>query len=98
MAPKQAVSKTQAVRDYLSAHPGAGIREIVAALDKQGIKITLSHVATIKAVMYETAAAADTAAESVAPPVVEKPATDTLTPEQIKIVAQAIKRIRSRLP
>ena len=57
MATKQAVSKTQAVRDYLNAHPGAGIREIVAALDKQGIKITLSHVATIKAVMYETAAA-----------------------------------------
>ena len=55
MATKQAVSKTQAVRDYLNAHPGAGIREIVAALDKQGIKITLSHVATIKAVMYETA-------------------------------------------
>jgi len=98
MVTKQAVSKTQAVRVYLNAHPGAGTKEIVAALDKQGIKITLSHVATIKAVMYETAAAADTAAESVAPPVVEKPATDTLTPEQIKIVAQAIKRIRSRLP
>ena len=55
MATKQAASKTQAVRDYLDAHPGAGIREIATALDKQGIKITLNHVATIKAVMYETA-------------------------------------------
>ena len=97
MATKQAVSKTQAVRDYLNAHPGAGIREIVAALDKQGIKITLGHVATIKAVMFETAETAETA-DTAAPPVVEQPATDTLTPEQIKIVAQAIKRIRSRLP
>lgn len=105
MATKQAVSKTQAVRDYLNAHPGAGIREIVAALDKQGIKITLGHVATIKAVMCETddetddtADTDETAANTAAPPIVEKPATDTLTPEQIKIVAQAIKRIRSRLP
>jgi len=96
MTTKQTVSKTQAVRDYLIAHPGAGIREIVAALDKQGIKITLNHVATIKSVMYETAA--DTAADTAAPPVVEKPATDTLTPEQNKMVAQAIKRVRSRLP
>jgi len=85
MATKQAASKTQAVRDYLNAHPRAGIREIATALDKQGIKITLNHVATIKAVMYETAAQ----------PGVEKPAADSLTREQIKMVAQAIRRIRS---
>ena len=97
---KLAVSKTQAVRDYLNAHPGAGTKEIVAALDKQGIKITLGHVATIKAVMYEIAAAdADIAADTAAPPVVEKPATatDTLTREQVKMIAQAIRRIRSRV-
>ena len=86
MAKKPAVNKTQAVRDYLNAHPGAGCREIATALDRQGIKITLNHVATIKAVLYETPA----------PPAVEKPPTDTLTREQIKMVAQAIKRIRSR--
>ena len=90
MVTKQAVSKTQAVRVYLNAHPGAGTKEIVAALDKQGIKITLNHVATIKAVMYETAA------DAAAPPTVEKPATERLTPDQIKMVAQAIRRIRSR--
>ena len=87
MAKKQAGSKTQAVRDYLNAHPGAGCKEIATALDKQGIKITLGHVATIKAVIYENAAL----------PAVEKPpVTDTLTLDQIKIIAQAIKRIRLR--
>jgi len=86
MIKNQAINKSQAVRDYLKVHPGAGTREIAAALKKQGIKITSGYVATIKTVLYKTAASA----------VVEKP-TDTLTPEQIKIVAQAIKRIRSRL-
>ena len=88
MAKKQAVSKTQAVRGYLNAHPGAGCREIAAALEEQGIKITFGHVATIKAVLYETAA-------PTASPVVEKPA-GTLTLDQIKMVAQAIKKIRLR--
>ena len=83
MATKQAVSKTQAVLDYLKAHPAAMCREIVAALDKQGVKITLGHVATIKARAYETAA------------LQEKPA-DTLTREQVNMIAQAIKRIRLR--
>ena len=81
MATKQAVNKTQAVLDYLKAHPAAMCREIVAALDKQGIKITFNHVATIKAMAYETAAP------------LQKP-TDTLTRDQLKMVAQAIKRIR----
>jgi hypothetical protein len=91
MTTKQSVSKTQAVRDYLNAHPGAGSREIIAALDKQGITIAFGHVATIKAVMYENAAPP-------ASPAAEKPpATDMLTLDQLKKVAQAIKRIRSRL-
>jgi hypothetical protein len=85
MATKQAVSKTQAVRDYLNVHPGAGCREIATALEKQGIKITLSYVATIKAVIYETAVSK----------AVEK-STNTLTRDQVKMIAQAIRRIRSR--
>ena len=85
MTTKQAVTKTQAARDYLNAHPGARSRAVVAALDEQGIKITSGRVTAIKAMMmYENAA-----------PLVEEPA-DTLTLEQIKMVAQAIKRIRSR--
>ena len=84
MATKQAVSKTQAVREYLKAHPAATNRDIVAALDKQGIKITLNHVATIQMVDEAKKAA-----------VVEKPA-ETLTLDQIKKVAEAIDRIRPR--
>jgi len=84
MVTKQAVNKAQAVRDYLNAHPKATTKEVVAALDKQGIKITLGHVATIK--MFD-----DAKKEAAT----EKPA-DTLTLDQLKILAQAIKRIRSR--
>ena len=83
MSAKSTVSKSEAVRDYLKAHPAAPTKEIVAALDKQGIKITFGHVATIKAVMYETAAP------------FPKPA-EPLTLEQIKMLAQAIRRIRLR--
>ena len=45
---KQAVNKTQAVRDYLKAHPKAMSGEIAAALNKKGVKITSGHVANIK--------------------------------------------------
>ena len=62
MAEKQAVSKSQAVRDYLNAHPGAGCREIATALDMQGIKITLGHVATVKMIDDAKKAAGETAA------------------------------------
>ncbi len=86
MATKQAVNKTQAVLDYLKAHPSAPTKEIVAALDKQGIKITLGHVATIK---MKIEAATETAAP------LRKP-TEPLTLDQLKKVAQALKRIRSR--
>ena len=40
--------KTAAVSEYLDAHPGAGPKEIVAALAKQHIKITTAHVSNIK--------------------------------------------------
>ena len=43
MSAKSIVSKSEAVRDYLEAHPAAPTKEIVAALDKRGIKITLNH-------------------------------------------------------
>ena len=72
------------VRDYLKAHPAATIRETATALNEQGIKITLNHVATIKMIDDAEKAAA-----------VAKPA-DMLTLDQVKLVAQAIKRIRSR--
>jgi Cu2+-containing amine oxidase len=85
MATKRAVNKTQAVLDYLKAHPGAMCREIAAALDKQGIKITLNYIATIKARAHEAAAL----------PVKEKP-LDTLTLDRLKKLVRAMKRARSR--
>ena len=83
MAPKQAVSKTQAVRDYLSAHPGAGTREIVAALDKQGIRITFEpcrhdQSSDVRDRLRHRRRDHSTASRGEA-------ATDTLTPEQIKM-------------
>jgi arginine repressor len=45
---KPAGSKTQAVRDYLNAHKKAKNAEVVEALGKQGITITIGYVRTIK--------------------------------------------------
>ncbi len=46
---KPEVNKTQAVRDYLKAHKTAKNAEVVDALAKQGISITVGYVRTIKA-------------------------------------------------
>jgi predicted nuclease with RNAse H fold len=48
MPKKQAVSKAQAVRDYLKVHPQAKSSEIAEALGKQGIEISAVYVAGIK--------------------------------------------------
>jgi len=99
MAKKATISKTQAVHDYLDAHPGAFPKEIVEALYKQGITITSSHVANIKTKINKAAtakkAARKLAAEAPAPAAVEKPTKngDTITLEQVKKVAQTIKMI-----
>jgi len=82
MAMTQAINKTQAVLDYLAAHPRATNEGIVAALRKQGIEITVGHAARTK---MTTHAATKTAAPQ-----------EKLSLEQIKMIAQAIKRIRSR--
>ena len=84
MAKKQAVNKMQAVLDYLKVHPAAMCREIAEALEKQGIKITLGHVATINMKMPEVSAY-----ESAAP--LPKP-TEPLTLDQLKKIAQAVSR------
>ncbi|MGO9111300.1 MAG: hypothetical protein ACLP9L_18900 [Thermoguttaceae bacterium] len=85
MGKKQSINRLQAVRDYVNAHPAATPSEIATALNKQGIKITSVSVATIKMWIYKTAV----------PATVEKPA-DKLTRDQVKMVAQAMKRVRSR--
>jgi len=49
MAKRQGTSKSQAVRDYLKTHRGAGNKEVSEALAKQGVEVSPNHVATIKA-------------------------------------------------
>jgi hypothetical protein len=98
MAKKQAVNKTQAVRDYLKTHRGAMSKEIATALNKQGIKIKPSHVANIKSQINKTRTAKKAVAAKKAPaaePVVVAPekATNTITIEQVKAVAQTVKAI-----
>jgi hypothetical protein len=98
MAKKPKVNKTQAVRDYLKAHPEAKSGEIVAALAKQGIKITPNYVSNIKTTTSKARKAKKTVKQQAAvavaaPAVVEKPMKtgDTITLEQIKKTAKTIK-------
>ena len=100
MGKKQKVNKTQAVRDYLKDHPNAKSGEIAAALKKRGIKITPSHVSSIKtkskkARTVKRAAKQKVVVEAATPAAVEKPtkAGDTITLDQVRKVAQIIKAI-----
>ncbi len=45
---KRSVNKSQAVRDFLAAHPDARNPEVQAALAKKGIDITPNYVSIIK--------------------------------------------------
>jgi hypothetical protein len=51
MATQVKVSKTQAIKDYIKAHPGAKNKEVADALAKSGLTMTPNYVATIKANM-----------------------------------------------
>ena len=103
MAKKQKVNKTQAVRDYLKAHPGAMSSEIAAALNKQGIKINPGHVANIKTKINKdrttkkTAKAKAATAVSASPAIAEPETTTkvaaTVTLEHVKAVALTIKAL-----
>ena len=100
MGKKQKVNKTQAVRDYLKDHPNAKSGEIAAALKKRGIKITPSHVSSIKtkskkARTVKRAAKQKVVVEASTPAAVEKPtkAGDTITLDQVKKVAQTIETV-----
>jgi len=84
----------------MNSHPEAMPAEIAAALTKQGITITASYVSNIKGKLKMAGngkkRAAMTAREvAPAPATVEKPAANggTITLEQVKKVAQAIKTI-----
>ena len=49
MAKRPEGNKSQAVRDYLKTHRGAGNKEVSEALAKEGIRVSPNHVANIKA-------------------------------------------------
>ena len=87
--------KTAAVSEYLDAHPGAGPKEIVAALAKQHIKITTAHASNIKGKLNKAGNGKKAAkpAAAVAPAAVDKPVTNggTITLEQVKKVAHTVK-------
>ena len=102
MAKKQKVNKTQAVRDYLKDHPKAKSGEIAAALNKQGIKITMNYAANLKTALNKTRPTKKAAkrpakqvAVEAAPAVVEKPMKngDTFTLAQVKSVAETVKTV-----
>jgi len=83
MATKYPVTKAQFIRDYVNAHPAAKSTEIAAALNERGLSVAVTYVAAIKTAIYKTIP-------------LEKPA-NTLTRDQMKMLAQAIKRINLRL-
>ena len=100
MAKQRRGAKTAAVSEYLAAHPGAGPKEIVAALAKQRIKMTTAHVSNIKGKLTKGGTAKKAAKKSAAPvaatlAVAEKPATNggTITLDQVKKVAHTIKTL-----
>jgi hypothetical protein len=105
MTKKAKLNKSQAVREYLKAHPGAMSKEIAAALSKQGIKITPAHVANIKSqakakrlVRKAKAARPVAAAPQTAPAAVvvaEAPAmpANAITLDQIKAVGRMVKSV-----
>ncbi len=104
MAKKKSVNKSQAVRDYLSGHPNAMPREVMAALAQEGIKVSRILVSTVKTKLKKDGAgkkpakkpAAAVVAAPAAPAAVEKPTTTgggTITLDQVKKVAQTIKTL-----
>ena len=99
MAKTRRGDKTAAVSEYLDAHPGAGPKEIVAALAKQHITITTSHVSNIKGKLNKGGkgkkAAKPAAVEVSVPAAVAKPSTNggTITLEQIRKVAATVKAL-----
>ena len=101
MAKKRKVNKSQAVRDYLKTHPKAMSSEIVAALNKKGIKITLGHVANIKTTLKNKRLAKKATKQRKAPvgeaataePEKTVKAGATVTLEHVKAVALTVKAL-----
>jgi hypothetical protein len=94
---KKPTNKSQAVRDYLKAHPEAKAGEIAAALNKKGVKITVSYVANIKTKLNKVGKAKKASPKAEVVEIVEtvkKPAKNGgLTIDQVKKVSLLIKNL-----
>jgi hypothetical protein len=98
---KRELNKSQVVRDYLKAHPQTTSSEVVAALTKQGVEISLNYVYIIKSKLKgkgKHAAKKTAKAVTTEMPVADangKPtkAGDAITIEQIKQVGQMVKSV-----
>jgi hypothetical protein len=91
MAKKQTVNKSQAVKDYVKAHPEAKAGEITAALNKKGVDISVSYVANIKTKLNKVRKAKKAPKQA---EVVEKPVKNGgLTIEQVKKVSLLMKTL-----
>ena len=101
MAKKTKPYKTQAIVEYLKAHPQAKPAEIARALTKKGITVTTRYAANTKSRIYsghqKTTRSRATETEVVATATKQpaKPVTpsETITLEQIRKVAQTIKAV-----
>jgi len=99
MAKKLKVNKSQAVRDYVKAHPEATGGEIAAALNKKGITITANYAANVKSQSKKrrraTKAPKPQMVEVAAPAAVEQPtkAVVPVTLEHVKAVALTVKTL-----
>jgi hypothetical protein len=102
MAKSKELTKSQAVKDYLKAHPKAMSSEIAAALSDQGIDIKPGYVSNIKTKLKArrssrkpAAATAGMGPEIVAPAMAETPTRsgEGITIEQIKAVGQMVKMV-----
>jgi hypothetical protein len=98
MAKKRTVNKSQAVRDYMKAHPTATSGEIAAALKKQGIKIAPNYAANLKSKIGKNGNGKKKPAKKEAP-ALEAPAApvakaaNTVTVEQVRAVTQTVKLV-----
>ena len=95
---KKSVNKSQAVRDYLSAHPDAMPKDVRAALAKVGLEVSRVLVSTVKNKVNKAGTGKKVAKKAApvaaaAPPAVEKPTNGGITLEQVKKVAHTIRML-----
>ena len=76
MAEKPEVNKSEAIRDVFKSNPNAKAQEVVDALAKKGITVTVSLVHTVKSKHNQRQAAKKAARKATQHPVAEAKTTD----------------------